>query len=448
MRQVPTARTVFPVFLLSLFLAWGADAQDPFFVEQARFQPADLQFNDWFGTFNALSRDGDTALVAAHFQDCAASPDCGAAYVFARGKTGWVQEAKLRPAEIAAGDAVGLNVALSGDGDLALLGAPLRTCAAGKDCGAVYLFERVDGVWSEGQKLNSPQVGSFQYFGADLALSGDGTLAFVGSRSQGCPEKPDCGALHVFRRDGGLFVHQSKLTQPGSAQMSGDAFCSTIVASQDGETVLCHGDFYDGSFGGGSIYTFRYSGGTWVSEPKITSPGLLASVFAPLALSGDGQTLLTEETSYNSYNNFTTRIVAWGRAGGSWTPQTELAVRPLLDLTSGTLSFDGSTAVVGGSSEGPTRVFHREGGVWIPGQTLTAPDLGLTRTFVALSDDGRTVLLSTDGCAEVDCRGAAYIFESALAFSPDIPTVSEVGLALLALLLAGVGAARLRRGRV
>jgi hypothetical protein len=412
---------VFPAFLLSLFVPLWVAAQDPLFVEQARFQPADRQLYDEFSWEIALSGDGGTALTSAKGQDCAAGPDCGAVYVFARDGAKWVQEAKLRPAGTVAYDRVA-EFAVSADGNVALLGVAYRDCAAGENCGAAFVFERSGGIWSEGQKLTDPEGSAYDSFGAKVALSGDATVAFVS----------DGLSVHVFRRSGSLFVPEARLAPSGVPSFTFGA----LRVSGDGETVLIRQDgnpFIDPAYG--PILVFRRVGGSWVEEPTIEPPAPTSSLkyFDVLALSGDGRTAMIAEASASGGMTFWewwSTVSIWTYDGAGWSPQAQFGYRGASQEW-GTLSFDGDTAVIAGDT-GVTQVFRRRNGVWTPGQIFPSE----ISFFASLSDDGRTVLLTG--------IGGLHIFQQAL-FSPDIPTVSEVGLALLALLLAGAGAARLRR---
>jgi hypothetical protein len=72
----------------------------------------------------------------------------------------------------------GFSVALSGDGHTALVGGPIDAGFVG----AVWIFVRVRGTWTQqgGKLVSSAAIGeAFQ--GASVALSADGNTALVGS---------------------------------------------------------------------------------------------------------------------------------------------------------------------------------------------------------------------------------------------------------------------------
>jgi hypothetical protein len=82
-------------------------------------EASDSAPGDLFGASVALSEDGDVALVGAPFKDGGS----GAAYVFARRGRSWSERQKLLAGDAAPGDGFGDSVALNEDGDVALVGA-------------------------------------------------------------------------------------------------------------------------------------------------------------------------------------------------------------------------------------------------------------------------------------------------------------------------------------
>ena len=91
--------------------------------------------------------------------------------------------------------AFGVSVALSGDGDTALVGGP----GDNGRVGAAWVFTRSGSSWTQqGPKLlASDEVGE-GHFGGKVALSADGTTALIGGRGDGGLS----GAAWVFTRSG------------------------------------------------------------------------------------------------------------------------------------------------------------------------------------------------------------------------------------------------------
>jgi hypothetical protein len=116
---------------------------------------------DVFGYAVALADDGNILAVGAYSEDSNATgiggnqlndgaSNSGAVYVFRRTNGEWIQQAYVKAPNTGAGDVFGDNLALSGDGSVLAVGAPLEdggsTGVGGPmnnavtDSGAVYLY--------------------------------------------------------------------------------------------------------------------------------------------------------------------------------------------------------------------------------------------------------------------------------------------------------------------
>jgi hypothetical protein len=133
------------------------------------------------GTRVALSADGNTAIVGGPYDNCCDSNGfgVGAAWVFTR-SGGWFEEAKL-VASNATGNAGQGSVALSADGNTAIVGGPFDNGFAG----AAWVFTRKGGTWSQQAKLFGNDAMGNAEQGFSVALSADGGAAWVFTRSGG-----------------------------------------------------------------------------------------------------------------------------------------------------------------------------------------------------------------------------------------------------------------------
>ena len=127
---------------------------------------------------SAVAIDGKVALVGADGEE----NNRGAAYLFERCQGVWTRVGKLTLSHVAANTYVGQSVALSSD--YALVGAPGQS-EAGKQAGAVYVFQRQQGAWGtrETQKLLARDARAYYGFGARLALAGPYAMTTMRSRN-------------------------------------------------------------------------------------------------------------------------------------------------------------------------------------------------------------------------------------------------------------------------
>lgn len=173
--------------------------------------PTPLALSDNFAWSVALS--GDRALIGAPGKNNGA----GAAYVFAHHGASWIQEAALTANDGTPGDAFGWSVALSGD--IAVLGA----WGNNRSAGAAYVFARNGTIWMQQSKLtDSPPARSGDTFGWSVALSGDTALVgAVGKYNL-------AGAAYMFVRSGTTWTQMAELDAPPPA-VSGDGFGLSVA---------------------------------------------------------------------------------------------------------------------------------------------------------------------------------------------------------------------------
>jgi hypothetical protein len=245
--------------------------------EVAKLTASDGAPDDVFGAFVGLC--GDMALVGAPYDDDNGRSS-GSAYIFERIDGVWVQTAKLTPGEGVAYDWFGGLVALSGD--TALVGAP-GDDDKGEESGAAYIFAKVGGVWTEVAKLAATDGAAEDYFGSSVSLSGD--TALVGAYAHD-DNGSDSGSAYVFERDQGgpdNWGQLAKLTASDGAP--GDYFGYEVALSGDAALVGAIADDENG----GSAYVFEKVAGAWAEVGKLTaSDGAAGDGFGgSVALYGD-----------------------------------------------------------------------------------------------------------------------------------------------------------------
>jgi len=267
----------------------------------------------------ALSADGNTALVGAG----TASGNAGYAAVFRYSGGSWGSASTLTSTAGATAQ-FGYSVALSADGNTALVGAPYDSTNAGY----AVVFRYSNGSWGSASTLTST-AGASAYFGNSVDLSADGNTALVGAFQASSLS----GYAAVFRYTSGSWGSASTLT---STAGTSSLFGASVSLSADGNTALVGAHFASSQDGYAAV--FRYTSGSWGSASPLTSTaGTFARFGYSVALSSDGNTALVGASSGAGYaavftvgpkflvNN--TFAVYNGQVGiGTTTPTSNLAV--------------------------------------------------------------------------------------------------------------------------
>ncbi|MFN2137944.1 MAG: hypothetical protein ACK2UK_18460 [Candidatus Promineifilaceae bacterium] len=388
---------------------------------------------DNFGASVAV--EGDTALAGAPFKEANGVVQSGAAYIFLRNGPIWVQQQRLTPADAAIADQFGI---VTLQGDTAAISSPAASIGSNQGQGAVYIFTRTGSVWSEGQKLTASDGAKFDGFGIGLALDGN-TLA-IGSSNADVNGKSNQGALYVFTRSGGVWSQQQKLIANDGAvdDYLGhylDLDGGTIVAGAFGATV-------NGADDQGAAYVFTRAGGVWSQKQKLTaSDGGLSDRFGE-SVAIDGTTIVSGAPSDNVGNHANQgSAYIFTRVGGTWTEMQKLVASDGgsqeffgLDLALGgdTLLVSAPLAVVSRQNQhGAAYVFRRLGNSWQQEQKLLPdPRTPGGRFGLGVALDGHRALV---GAYDADVganssQGRIYFYEGPQ--GPPNPVPDELSLYL------------------
>ena len=371
--------------------------------------------NGYFGYSVALSADGNTAVIGGPYD----TNNAGAAWVFTRSGSTWTQQgSKLTGSGESGPGYFGYSVALSSDGNTALIGAPFDNDGAG----AAWAFTRSGSTWTQqGQKLTGSGESGPGYFGYSMALSSDGNTALLG----GPRDNSGAGAAWAFTRSGSTWTQQGqKLT--GSGESGPGYFGYTVALSADGNTAVIGGPYDTGL--AGAAWAFTRSGSTWTQQgSKLTGSGESGPGYFgySVALSADGNTALiggsNDQGEEPAAGPGFGAAWAFTRSGSTWTQQGSKLAGSGEGGRSGfgyrvALSSDGNTALVGGPYDagrvGAAFAFARSSSTWTQqGSKLTAGEEGPNGYFgysMALSADGNTALIADP--YDNNGTGAAWVF--------------------------------------
>ena len=250
--------------------------------QTAKLIPNDATGRSSFGVRVALSDDGSTLLVGGN-QDAGG---IGAVWVFARSGSAWIQQGPKLTANDEQGAAgFGIRVSLAGDGRTALIGGWNDDGGVG----AAWVFRRSGSTWTQqGQKLTANDERGAGAFGGSVALSANGDTALIGAEQ----DNNDLGAAWIFTRAGSTWKqHGSKLTASG--ETGNGWFGKTVALSADATLALIGGHVDNAETGAAWVFARTGTAWTQ-QGPKLTGRGEIgAGAFGfKLALSANGETAL------------------------------------------------------------------------------------------------------------------------------------------------------------
>ena len=218
---------------------------DGAWAQQTKLTAPDWAAGSYFGYSVAV--DGDTAVIGA-YGDYDNGTNSGAAYVFGRSDGAWAQQTRLTAADGVEFHYFGRSVAVNGD--TAIIGA-LGDSDNGSKSGAAYVFSRSGSTWVQQAKLTASDGAANDWFGVSVAVDGD--TAVIGALYDD-DNGSDSGSAYVFSRSGGTWAQQAKLTAFDGT--SGDHFGASVAVDGDTAAVIGALYDDDNGSDSGSAYVF------------------------------------------------------------------------------------------------------------------------------------------------------------------------------------------------
>lgn len=220
-----------------------------------------------FGFRIAISADGNTVAITAINND---GTNAGV-YVYVRSGGSWVEQQKISyPSDSSSQVLFGTSVALSGDGNTAIVGSGIDDNRQG----AYRVYTRSGSTWTEQTKISPAANEFFEY---PVALSGNGDTALLSGG----------GKTLVYTRSGSTWTRGQELTLTGNTSV-GSNLGNSLAISSDGTTA-----FIDGSDTSGNSFVWKFvkNGSSWTEQSATATPNN-AGTLAALALSADNTRLL------------------------------------------------------------------------------------------------------------------------------------------------------------
>ncbi len=303
-----------------------------------------------------------------------------------------------------ADDEFGEGVAISGDGNTLVVGAPFEDSTATvingdesdnsrSDSGAAYVFVRSStGSWRQqayikafdaqanGQS-NSAVPRSNDQFGAAVTISNDGNTIVVGAEfkdvaAPGGSVQPNTGAAYVFVRSStGSWRQQAFIS--ASNLNANDRFGRTVSVAADGNTLAVGAPLKSvnalTSVGTAYVFVRSSTDSSWSEQALFTPPTVIISsnFGSAVSMSGDGNTMVVGAsgdrsngmginadevpTSTPLFNSGAAHVFVRSSTDSTWSRQAYIrASNPgSTDLFGAAVSMsgDGNTMVVGAHQE-------------------------------------------------------------------------------------------------
>lgn len=231
-------------------------------VQKQKLIASDAGSDDTFGYSVAISGDGTTIAVGANKDNVIPTYSVGSVYLWSHNGTSWSQQQKLVASDCRPDDNYGCSISLSDDGTILAVGSSGSDSSGVANCGAVYCYSRIYGVWGNEAKITQTTPVTGSGFGYSVDLNGAGTALIVGAPLAAA------GSVHLFTRKSTGW--SQRLTQTANSGVSGDRYGSSVAISTTGAFFAVGAPRRDiPTSESGAVYVYYNDGSGWVQTALL-----------------------------------------------------------------------------------------------------------------------------------------------------------------------------------
>eukprot|EP00002_Diphylleia_rotans_P004245 TRINITY_DN1305_c0_g3_i2.p1 TRINITY_DN1305_c0_g3~~TRINITY_DN1305_c0_g3_i2.p1 ORF type:complete len:1807 (-),score=275.30 TRINITY_DN1305_c0_g3_i2:62-5482(-) len=338
--------------------------------------------DDSFGVSVALTNN--YALIGAHNADPGNISGAGAAYVFIRTGTTWIQQATLTASNKDRDANFGYSVASTDN--FALIGSYRSDYDFLANVGSAYIFRRSGAQWTEHSILMSATKASDDSFGRSVALTDN--YALIGADGVDLASAYGVGAAYVYALTGDSWIQQAVLMASNSAEL--DYFGSSVALTDEFAIVGADGKDLGSIVNAGAAYVYIRKGTKWIEQTILSAREKVAN-------DAFGRSVALSENYALIGLGFVSKAYVFSRDGETWLESEKL------NVASGQrcVAINRNYALVRNS------IYSREGSAWSLIDSLSVP----STSSVALSEVYLMVGNTQGSPMGVRGAGEAYIFQ-------------------------------------
>lgn len=309
---------------------------------------SDKAANDQFGSSVSLNGDGTVLAVGANNWEGGAGTNRGGVYIFdISGSTYTQRGSVLEAGDAADSDNFGIDVRLSTDGEVLLVGANNWEGAAGTNRGGIYVYDRNGSSWTQrGSVLEASDAADSDNFGRSVSMTQDQQTIAVGANNWEGAAGTNRGGVYVYDKNGTGWTQRGSVLEAGDAADS-DLFGVSNCLQDDGNRLVVGASNWEGGAGTnrGGIYTYDRNGSSWTQNGSVLEGSADNITFGvDVALNHHGNVLITGAnlTANGSAYVYDTSEKGIGAIVSAYTDTTQtvnLTAQRTLPITSSTYTL-------------------------------------------------------------------------------------------------------------
>lgn len=357
--------------------------------------------------FSDVSIDGVLAVVGSP-EDDEGGTHAGAAYIYESINGVWIQQQKLIASDASDWDRFGGHVSIS-DNAIAV-SSPEDSDPPYNQ--SVYIFERENANWVEKQKITATDVVRQDWFGRDLKINDDflmiGAVLDDDLGLELMSEEFNSGSVYFFKKENGKWEKNQKIiASDGGAK----AFFGHSLTFEEGVLAVGAPGASDTLFG--SVYIFNYENKSWIESQKIVGPDSSGGDnFGYVVALDEGHLVISAPWVSNAQG----QVYVYENENGVWTEKAQLVASDAQDRSyfGHCLAINEDKMIIGAphhGGKGAAYFFTKVNGSWLEAGKFIPSDLMSGDRFCKDSGiSGDTVIVSGDK-SDQNGRQPIYIFD-------------------------------------
>lgn len=363
----------------------------------------------WTEPFQVLkgSLDGNFFVVAGPGNRTGTGSDTGAIGVFKRvpGGNTYSYLQFIQASDRARGDQFGYSITINSNANYIVVGSPYATRSAIAGCGSVYIYKKYQAAdfWTPLYQFQAPDPNIFARFGNSVSMSYDGSYLAVGSPGKIALVPPvtitEAGSVYIYKKssttDFWNYIQQVTMIKPARNGSMGFGVeisynASYIIAGSAGSNTSTNFNV---------VFKKDLTTDSWSEVTRFSGTSTL-KVGKIYSISSNAEYVLEQSTGFNN----TSFVFRKDPATDIWNLKQSISLSTSLDMTSSSISPDGSNILYGSSnatfSFGAAWLYSKQTSTDIWNFTkLIVPSLGQRNIDVSLTGGqfGSRVSLVGDG---------------------------------------------------
>lgn len=161
----------------------------------SEYRSSDGEANDLLGRHISMSYDGRRIIAGTRFWS-SGNVNQGAAYLFEWDGLTYIEKQKFTASNGAPDDKFGFAVAMSSDGNSVVISYPLNPGSPVK--GAAYVFRYRNSTWIEEAIISGSDSSAGEFYGNITAISGDGSVIAVSAPMDTIDDNSHQGSVYLY----------------------------------------------------------------------------------------------------------------------------------------------------------------------------------------------------------------------------------------------------------